>query len=665
MNHRTRRSVRSFRYLVPLLALLAWQARPATRESVDGGGRVISFPAPPDPEAIGTQFGAIDTHVSQVTLPPPASIHRLGLVYSEIRGTIKGIGWGGSTAALLKCPYEYELPYVLRIPPGWDGGLVIFRHQFERADLVAPWEEAYGDRNFYRVIHEEADRSISDVALHPNRRWAFFAVNQTGVAPGGAFNTRLLEAPGCTAGTPVTSLRDTSIARDHALLAQRLLKLLRDRDTTLTLGVGFTQGAVVNLGLNAGHRYPGDSTKAGDNHRTPYDLSSGHIFDGFLWIDGAPATGVNETIAAPSVPTIFLLGEATAVNQQAPINQISRLVTSMGLHNVEPFVRVYSVRNLPLIDADMNLSLTREDIDWADATLPSQPSAPREYYLGSGERIRPVTGALLDALAEWTKGVPPVASRFNGDAIQSGSTLVRIDFQRTGPTTTVSSFPYGDDQTQGQDTFDGLNATATTGTQATQLRAAWSTARTELAIRAASIVLPETACRRGTFHFTPGLAGTDFHQYDESSFLTRWPDASAQQLCRTTTVDALVSGGLYDPTFVSVDVDPTRTPNVVDLQSSERLAVAIFSTNGFDATDIVPGSLRLAGASLRGEAPNPGGVDAQTVDLDGDGRLDLLVKFRRDRLYFTALDVVADVWGQTRGGVAFTGSDVIQLVGAP
>lgn len=101
---------------------------------------------------------------------------------------------------------------------------------------------------------------------------------------------------------------------------------------------------------------------------------------------------------------------------------------------------------------------------------------------------------------------------------------------------------------------------------------------------------------------------------------------------------------------------------MIDIASGEPVTVAIFSTAGFDATRIIPGSLRLAGASQRGIADNPGGVRADVVDLNGDGRPDLKARFRVDRLQFSPIDVVADVWGETLGGLQFSGSDLVQVV---
>jgi hypothetical protein len=218
---------------VILFVTLAWlSAATPSGES----GRTLHFPAPPHPGAIGTRVGDINTYVSRVTVPPPTHVDRFGLNYLEVRGTIAGVGWGGMPVTL-RCHYSYELPYVLRIPPAWDGGLVVFRHGSAPLALWEQLEAALGAASLGRVFHEQADRFLSDVALHPSRRWAYFAVNQVGVAPGGAHNTRLVGGePGCPEGMPTQSILDVSIGRDHALLAQHLLHTLRGRRPTLTLG---------------------------------------------------------------------------------------------------------------------------------------------------------------------------------------------------------------------------------------------------------------------------------------------------------------------------------------------------------------------------------------------------------------------------------------------
>jgi hypothetical protein len=177
-------------------------------------------------------------------------------------------------------------------------------------------------------------------------------------------------------------------------------------------------------------------------------------------------------------------------------------------------------------------------------------------------------------------------------------------------------------------------------------------------------VLPETACRRAGLHFLgTGPVGTEVTPFDASAFLARWGTQAAHQTCRVQIVETLAARGLYDETVVIIDVSPETFPNVIDVAAGGRLAVAILSTAGFDATEIVPGSLRLASSSTFGGADHPAATHGQTIDVNGDGRADLLVEFDVDRVQLVPGDIVLDLWGRTRGGVAFTGSDLVEVVG--
>jgi hypothetical protein len=624
------------------LALLA-----ATTISGDDG-QILDFPEPPHADAIGTQVGSINTWIRRVTLSPPSSVHRAGLVYSEIRGTIEGVGWGAQPVAL-RCHYSYTLPFVLRIPPAWSGGLVSFRQGSAGLALWEELEAALGSRSVGRIFHEIADRMISDVALHPSREWAFFAVNYVGVAPGGAHNTLLLgDEPGCTAGTPTQGVQDVTITRDHALLARHLLKALRGREPSMVLGTGHSAGTAVHILLNAGidHRRSG-AVQAGDNHLTPYDPSSGTIFDGFLSLQGgfAGAPLPSALTGGTSAPTIFINTEVDRGTFGA-LSAINEMALNPAL-NVLDKVRLYTIRNMPHIDSDLVLSGKRPGSEFSSPTIP-------QYFMGGGERLKGLTGALLDALARWaTDGIPPPTSLFNGEFFTGPD---RIVFYRTSPSTTA--FPIVDDVSL--DTH--LGAPPPVPLTPAQ-RTAWNNVRVALGAPVGSIVLPETACRRSGLHFSGvGPVGTAVTPFDESTFLARWGTQAAHRACRVETVEALAALGLYDETVATVDVLPEAFPNVINLGGGGRLPVAIMSTAGFDATEIVPGSLRLSSASEYGGADYPADTRAGAVDVNGDGRLDLLVEFRIDRLRLTPGDIVVDVWGQTRGGDAFGGSDLVEIV---
>ena len=610
-------------------------------------GQVLVFPAPPHADAIGTQVGAIDTRIDRVTLSPPASVHRAGLEYLEIRGTISGVGWGGQPVAM-RCHYTYSLPYVLRIPAGWSGGLLTYRQGSAPLDVWEALEAGAGELSVGRIFHEGADRVLSDVALDPRRRWAFFAVNYVGVAPGGAHNTLLVgDEPGCPEGAPSQGIQDATITRDHAILARHLLERFRGHEPSITIGAGHSAGTATHLILNAGidHRRTG-AVQVGDNHLVPYDPASGRIFDGFLSLQGgfAGASIPAALLGGLSAPTIFINAEADRGTPGA-INTINEMALNPAI-NVQGLARLYTVLNMPHIDADLVLSSNRP------GTLFADPAAP-EYFKGGGDRLKPLTGALLDALARWiTDDIAPPQSIFNGE-VKTGPD--RIEFRRTSPPAT--SVPYVDDLSI--DTY--IQPPPIVPNAA--LRTAWTRVRTALGATIGSIVLPETQCRRAGFHFSgTGPVGTKVTPFDEVTFLARWGSSAAYQSCRVQTVETLSAAGFYDETEVTIDVHPDAFPNVVSAGQDGRLRVAILSTAGFDATDIVPGSLRLASATMFGAAANPGATHAQDADVNGDGRTDLLVEFRVDRLNLNPGDIIVDVWGRTRGGKAFTGTDLVQIV---
>jgi Alpha/beta hydrolase domain len=617
--------------------------------------------------AIGTEVGDIRTNVTNVTVSMPSRLRRLGLDYEERRGEIEGVGWGGTDInnARTGQHYTYRVSYVLRIPPGWDGTLVVFRHGAAPMRFWLDLEQRLGPRNTGRFFHEVADRFVSDVALDTRRRWAFFAVNQTPVDANGQFTTFLNpEEPG--GGTPVQTMADVPIARDTTRVGQQLLKWLRGRHPTVTLGVGHSGGALVNLKLNTGVDPNNPGVLAGDNHVKPYDPASGKIYDGFMWLSGGPGGGGG--IAAPidplrgvSAPTLLLAGEAETPALLNATRHVKDLIDA-GV-DPQPWTRVYAIRNMPHIDSDLVIALGRQGLDFAAPAM-------REHFTGGGERLKPVSAALLDALEAWiTEGTSPPPSRFNGirlDANGDGTVDALTFPQASGQTT--SSFAFVDDPAQ--DVLSGPRSSMTAA-QNPLLLSQWLGAQDALLTHPDSLVLAETACRRGRFSMvTSGPTGTRFTPYSEQEFFERWGSSAAHQSCRVSTADALIEQGFYDPTVVAIDIAPETFPNVINLAADDVVMVSIFSTSGFDATTINPATLGLGGASLPGDDTTRRGHDdashhvarTRIEDVNGDGRLDMVAEFPVARLKFNDHDIVAELWGQTKQGIPFSGTDLVQLV---
>jgi probable HAF family extracellular repeat protein len=121
--------------------------------------------------------------------------------------------------------------------------------------------------------------------------------------------------------------------------------------------------------------------------------------------------------------------------------------------------------------------------------------------------------------------------------------------------------------------------------------------------------------------------------------------------------------GLWTPSLalrVAIDIKPGSFPNSINLGSDGNVPVAIFGADGFDVTTVDPLTVTLAGAQvqLRGR----GTPMTDLKDVDGDGRLDLVVHISTDALALTATDVQAVLDGTTVGGTRIRGFDTVRIV---
>lgn len=113
-------------------------------------------------------------------------------------------------------------------------------------------------------------------------------------------------------------------------------------------------------------------------------------------------------------------------------------------------------------------------------------------------------------------------------------------------------------------------------------------------------------------------------------------------------------------TTVGIDVKPGSEENPVNLGSSEVIPVAVFSSADFDATQIDPTTVTLAGASVRRVGNNSSGVLlAHREDVDGDGLLDLVLQIATDQLELEPGTMPVRLRGRTLEGVPVRGEDVV------
>lgn len=110
---------------------------------------------------------------------------------------------------------------------------------------------------------------------------------------------------------------------------------------------------------------------------------------------------------------------------------------------------------------------------------------------------------------------------------------------------------------------------------------------------------------------------------------------------------------------VSIDVKPGSAVNPINVQS-KNVPVAILTTDNFNALSINPASVVFAGAHIR--VKNNGTLHFDAVDVNGDGRLDILAHFDVVSLSVTSGPGTAELTGVTVGGLDIRGSDSILVV---
>jgi hypothetical protein len=111
---------------------------------------------------------------------------------------------------------------------------------------------------------------------------------------------------------------------------------------------------------------------------------------------------------------------------------------------------------------------------------------------------------------------------------------------------------------------------------------------------------------------------------------------------------------------VTIDIKPGSYPNTINLGSNGVVPVAIMSTSTFDARTVDPTTVTLANAAVR--LTGKGKPLASFQDVNGDGRLDLVVHVETSALELTSTDTVAVLKGRTFSGQPVKGSDSVRIV---
>jgi hypothetical protein len=109
---------------------------------------------------------------------------------------------------------------------------------------------------------------------------------------------------------------------------------------------------------------------------------------------------------------------------------------------------------------------------------------------------------------------------------------------------------------------------------------------------------------------------------------------------------------------VSIDIKPGSARNVVNLKNRGVIPVAILTTDTFDATSVIPQSVRF-GPSGATEAHGRAHIE----DVNRDGRPDLVLHFRTRETGIQCSDQTVLLTAETAGGQLIQGSDTIMIVG--
>jgi len=110
---------------------------------------------------------------------------------------------------------------------------------------------------------------------------------------------------------------------------------------------------------------------------------------------------------------------------------------------------------------------------------------------------------------------------------------------------------------------------------------------------------------------------------------------------------------------VDIDIKPLSPFNRINLKSHGRLSVAILSSPTFDARTVNPRTVTLAGAPVVTKWGHP---IYWVLDVNFDGRKDLVVRVKIQDLQLTETDTEATLEGETFGGQAIVGTDFVNIV---
>jgi uncharacterized repeat protein (TIGR01451 family) len=129
-------------------------------------------------------------------------------------------------------------------------------------------------------------------------------------------------------------------------------------------------------------------------------------------------------------------------------------------------------------------------------------------------------------------------------------------------------------------------------------------------------------------------------------------DFTNNTFTRSTTASSIPSA------VPEIDIKPNICPNSINPKSKQVIALAILTTDTFDATTVDPLTVKF-GPNGATEAHGKGHIK----DVDGDSDLDLVLHFKVQDTGIACGDTSASLTGETFSGEPIEGSDSINTVG--
>jgi hypothetical protein len=105
---------------------------------------------------------------------------------------------------------------------------------------------------------------------------------------------------------------------------------------------------------------------------------------------------------------------------------------------------------------------------------------------------------------------------------------------------------------------------------------------------------------------------------------------------------------------------PAQAPVQINLKSGGATPVAILSTPNFDATQVDPATISLAGAPVR--LLGGGSYSCSAQDVNGDGLPDLVCQVVTSQLQLSPTSTQAVLTGMNSSGAYIQGTEAILVV---